>query len=128
VKEHILPAIRQVVDGVMAANKLDAMVYPTSGGKTPLIAGTLERNARPGAGGGGGTNMANFTGYPDLIVPAGFTGDALPVGISFVAGAFSEGKLISYGYSFEQATHARHRPIHTPPLQGATIEVKGAGN
>ncbi|MBX7197749.1 MAG: amidase [Rhodospirillaceae bacterium] len=125
VKEHVIPAIRQVVDGVMAANKLDAMVYPTSGGKTPLIAGTLERNARPGAGGGGGTNMANFTGYPDLIVPAGFTGDALPVGISFVAGAFSEGKLISYGYSFEQATHARHRPVHTPPLPGATIDTKG---
>ncbi len=128
VKEHVIPAIRQVVDGVMAGNKLDAMVYPTSGGKTPLIAGTLERNARPGAGGGGGTNMANFTGYPDLIVPAGFTGDALPVGISFVAGAFSEGKLISYGYSFEQATHARHRPIHTPPLPNATIEVKGGAN
>ncbi len=126
VKEYVIPAIRAVVDGVMASNKLDAMVYPTSGGKTPLIAGTLERNGRPGAGNGGGTNIANFTGYPDLIVPAGFTGDALPVGISFVAGAFSEGKLISYGYSFEQVTHARHRPIHTPPLPGATIDVKTA--
>ncbi len=124
VKDYVLPAIRQVVDGVIAANKLDAMIYPTSGVKTPLIAGTLERNARPGTAGGGGTNMANFTGYPDLIVPAGFTGDALPVGLSFFGPAFSEGKLISYGYSFEQATHARHRPIHTPPLAGATVTVK----
>ena len=125
VKDYVIPAIRQVVDGVMSTNKLDAMIYPTSGGKTPLIAGTLERNARPGAGGGGGTNIANFTGYPDLIVPAGFTGDALPVGLSFFGPAFSEGKLISYGYSFEQATHARHRPVHTPPLAGAKIDVAG---
>ena len=125
VKEHIIPAMIQVVDGLMAANKLDAIVYPTSGGKTPLIASPpVAANPRAASAGGGGTNIANFTGYPDLIVPAGFTGDAMPVTLSFFGSAFSEGKLISYAYSFEQATHARHRPVHTPPLAGAKIDVK----
>ena len=69
------------------------------------------------------TNIANLTGFPDLIVPAGFTGDNLPVGISFFGPAFSEQRLLSLGYSFEQATHARRRPVHTPALEGESISV-----
>ena len=126
VHDYILPAIKQVVEGVIATNKLDAMIYPTSSTKTPLIAGTLARpETRPGAGAGGGTNFQNFTGFPDLIVPAGFTGDSLPVGLSFVGPAFSEGKLIALGYSFERAVHARQRPINTPALKDDTVSVKG---
>jgi amidase len=64
-----------------------------------------------------------LTGFPDLIVPAGFTGDYLPVGISFLGQAFSESKLLALGYSFEQATHARRRPVHTPLRAGDTITV-----
>jgi amidase len=67
------------------------------------------------------TNIANLTGFPDLIVPAGFTGDNLPVAISFLGPAFSEQRLLSLGYSFEQATHARRRPVHTPALEGESI-------
>src|SRR5437016_6054939 len=67
--------------------------------------------AETGGGGGGGvpsaTDIANLTGFPDLIVPAGFTGDNLPVGNSFFGPAFSEQKILSLGYSFEQATHTR---------------------
>ena len=89
---------------------------------TPLVAG-----AAPPAGGTGGTasatDIANLTGFPDLIVPAGFTGDNLPVGLSFFGRAFSEPKLLSLGYSFEQATHARRRPIHAPALPGEGISV-----
>ncbi|NIP78013.1 MAG: glutamyl-tRNA amidotransferase, partial [Gemmatimonadetes bacterium] len=67
-----------------------------------------------GGGGGGGapsaTNLANLTGFPDLIVPAGFTSDRLPVGISFLGPAFSEPRLLGLGYAFEQATRARRDP------------------
>jgi amidase len=45
-------------------------------------------------------------------VPAGFTADNLPVGISFSGLAFSEQKLLSLGYSFEQG--------NTPPAAGDT--------
>jgi amidase len=36
--------------------------------------------------------------------------EGLPVGLSFVGTAWSEGRLISYAYAFEQATHARRSP------------------
>jgi amidase len=114
-----LPMIRTVVEGVIAEQRLDAIVYPTSSRRPGLI-------AAPPAGGGGApsaTDIANLTGFPDLIVPAGFTGDGLPVGLSFFGPAFSEPRLLSLGYSFEQATQARRRPVHTPALAGATISV-----
>ena len=117
---HGLPMVRAAVEGLLAAQKLDAIVYPTSSRRPAIIADS-------GAPGGGGapsaTDIANLTGFPDLIVPAGFTGDNLPVGISFFGPAFSEPKLLALGYSFEQATHARRRPIHTPARPGEAITV-----
>ena len=65
--------------------------------------------------------MANQTGFPDLIVPAGMTKDGLPVTISFCGPAYSEAKLIGYGYDFEQATKARVLPKYTPKLPGDLI-------
>lgn len=49
-------------------------------------------------------------GYPILSVPAGNGSDGCPVGMSFIAGAFSEPKLLAYGYAFEQASHLRVVP------------------
>ena len=60
--------------------------------------------------------MANETGFPDLIVPAGMTPEGLPVTISFFGPAFSEGRLLGYGYDFEQATKALVLPKYTPVL------------
>jgi len=120
VRDYGLPLMRAAVLGIFAAQNLDAIVYPTSPTKPALLA------APPAAPGGpreSPTNIANLTGFPDLIVPAGFTGDRLPVGISFFGPAFSEPKLLSLGYSFEQATKARRRPVHTPALKGETIAL-----
>jgi amidase len=120
VRDYGMPMVRTVVEGILESQKLDAIVYPTSPRRPGLIAET-------GAAGGGGTasatNIANLTGFPDLIVPAGFTGDNLPVGLSFFGPAYSESKLLALGYSFEQATHARRRPVHTPARPGESISV-----
>ncbi len=123
-----LPMIRAVVEGMFAAQQLDAIAYPTASRRPPLIAalppgaGTTTASALSAAG-LAATDIANLTGFPDLIVPAGFTGDSLPVGLSFIGRAFSEPKLLSLGYSFEQATKARRPPIHTPALSGERISV-----
>jgi amidase len=119
VRDHGLPLVRAAVDGLFASQQLDAIVYPTSSRRPAPIAetGGAPRPA-PSA-----TNIANLTGYPDLIVPAGFTGDGLPVGLSFFGPAFSEAKLLALGYSFEQTTHARRRPVHTPLRKGERISV-----
>ena len=120
VLDHGLPLVRSTIEGILAEQKLDAIVYPTSSKKPALINAPLDP---PGGGRENATNIANLTGFPDLIVPAGFTGDRLPVGMSFFGPAFSEQKLLSLGYSFEQATHARRRPLHAPALEGHTIQV-----
>jgi amidase len=114
----VLPAIRIAIDGIIAREKLDAIVYPTSSRPPGLIAGPADPGGTPSA-----TNIANLTGYPDLIVPAGFTGGRLPVGISFFGPAFSEPKLLALGYSFEQATKARRRPVHAPALPGESLTL-----
>jgi len=121
VRDHGLPLVRSIVEGVFAAQKLDAIVYPTSSRRPGLIA----ESGAPGGGAGvpSASNLANLTGFPDLIVPAGFTGDYLPVGMSFMGLAFSEPKLLALGYSFEQATPARRRPVHTPLRTGDTITI-----
>ena len=126
VRDHVLPAVRATVEGILAANKLDAIVYPTSPRRPAQIA------APPAAEGASAvvsaTNIANLTGFPDLIVPAGFTGDDLPVGLSFFGPAFSEPKLIALGYSFEQLTQARRLPAHTPSLSDESITVPAHAN
>ena len=127
VRDHGLPLIRAAIDGMFAAQRLDAIVYPTSSRRPGLIAdgggGTASPSAALAASGMSATNIANLTGFPDLIVPAGFSGDNLPIGISFMGTAFSEPRLIALGYSFEQATHARRRPAHTPARQGEAVTV-----
>jgi amidase len=123
--EQGLPFIRSSIDAVFAADKLDAIIYPTNPRRpaligedapSPLATGTP---AAPVAN--SPTNFANLTGYPDLIVPAGFTVHGLPVGLSFFGPAWSEPKLLGYGYAFEQATKALRIPVHTPVLTGETI-------
>lgn len=126
-RDYGLPMMRALVEGMFAAEKLDAIIYPTSTQRPGLIEATPSGAAAPPSGGSNptrsATSIANLTGFPDLVVPAGFTGTGMPVGLSFFGLAFSEPKLFALGYSFEQATHARRRPVHTPPLQGSTIEV-----
>jgi amidase len=118
VHHHVLPAVRVIVDGLLQASTLDAIVYPTSSRRPGLLAGPPDPPNTPSA-----TNIANLTGYPDLIVPAGFTSDRLPVTISFFGAAYSEPKLLALGYAFEQATRARRLPRHTPPLPGDTLTL-----
>ena len=115
-RDYGLPMLRSIVEGLMDAENLDAIVYPTSPTRPALANGA--------AGGGGGpspTNIANLTGFPDLIVPAGFTSNRLPVGISFFGRPFSEPRLFGLGYAFEQATKVRRDPDTTPPLSGEII-------
>jgi len=113
-KNYGLPMAQSIMAGLMDAHDLDAIVYPTSPTRPSLVNG----------GGGGGvsaTNIANLTGFPDLIIPAGFTSDQLPVGISFLGRPFSEARLFGLGYAFEQVTKVRRDPKTTPPLAGEEI-------
>ncbi len=56
------------------------------------------------------TDCSPISGYPSIIVPAGYSSDNMPFGITFVGRPFSEPTLIAAAYAFEQATHARKAP------------------
>ena len=120
VRDHALPMVRAVIEGLLTSEKLDALVYPTLPARPSLITAPPDP---PGGSAGTPVNLANLTGFPDLIVPAGFTGDQLPVALSFFGAAFSEPKLLSLGFSFEQATRARRLPVHTPRLKDEAVSV-----
>ena len=121
VRDHGLPLVRAILEGVLSSNKLDAIAYPTASRRPQLIAAPPDV---PGGAAGSGSNLANLSGFPDLIVPAGFTTDDLPVGISFLGPAFSEARLLAIGFSFEQATKARRLPVHTPLRAGESMPVR----
>jgi len=120
VRDHAMPLVRAIVAGVLASQQLDAIVYPTDGRRPQPIAAPP---AAPGGPAASGSNLANLSGFPDLIVPAGFSTDDLPIGISFLGAAFSEARLLTLGYSFEQATKVRRLPVHTPLRAGESVAV-----
>ena len=97
------------IDQVMDENKLDAIVAP-SNAPTWMI-DTVSGDC--GSGYVGSSSLAAVAGYPNITVPAGFAKE-LPIGISFFGRAWSEAKLISIAYAFEQATKARRKPKFLP--------------
>jgi amidase len=115
-----LNAIKAGIVALFEKDKLDAIVYPTSPRPATLI--KPDKPPTPTSGADSPTAFANETGFPDLIVPAGMTKDGLPVTISFFGKAFSEPKLLGYGYDFEQASKARVLPKYTPPLPSDTLK------
>ncbi|HEX6808104.1 MAG TPA: amidase [Gemmatimonadaceae bacterium] len=102
-KCHELARVRGL-DAVLAKHKLDALVAPTQGPPSPidLVNGD-------GGGGGGSSELAAVAGYASITVPAGYA-FGLPVGMSFIGGAWSEPTLIKLAYAYEQATKMRRPP------------------
>jgi len=113
---------RAIISAVFADNNLDALIYPTAARPAALIAPPPEQNPVGGLT-TGGTWIASQTGYPELVIPAGMSKDGLPVTISFVGTAFSEPKILGYGYDFEQATKAIAVPKMTPVLPGDALSL-----
>ena len=58
-----------------------------------------------------GSPISAKAGYPTIAVPAGYTSEGEPVGISFAGTAYSEPQLIEAAYAFEQLTWFRKPPV-----------------
>jgi amidase len=56
-----------------------------------------------------------MAGYPHITVAMGHDHE-LPVGLSFISGAYSEGPLLGIAYGFEQASKKRVPPNFRPSL------------
>jgi amidase len=102
---------RAAIDGPLEAQKLDALVGPTSGPAAPIDWVNGDR------GGLSLSSPAAVAGYPHLTVPAGAV-HGLPVGLSFFGRAWSEPLLLKLGHAFEEASKARRAPRFLRTLTG----------
>jgi amidase len=91
------------IDRLLATEKLDALIAPTTSPAWRLDSVVGDNFQRSASG------LPAVAGYPHLTVPMGLAG-GMPVGISFIAGAWSEAKLLALGFDYEQASKARVEP------------------
>ena len=106
-RKDIYLAATHGIDAALTAHKLDALLFP----------------------GSGGAGIAARPGYPTVIVPfgmipvvapqnapfpGGFTPQPTPFGVSFTGTACSEPRLIELAFAFEQATKRRVPPAIAP--------------
>jgi amidase len=100
------------IDRIMREERLDALVAPT--GDVAWLTDYIKGDHY----GGSFSSPAAVAGYPHVTVPAGQV-HGLPVGISFVGGAYSEATLIAIAYAYEQASRRRRAPAFP-----ATVNIR----
>jgi amidase len=101
---------RKIIDDLMQQNNLTAICSTSIGpaGCTDLVNGDYDTGfyfCPPAA----------MAGYPHITVPMGDV-YGLPVGLSFVAGAYQEPVIIALAYAFEQASKKRMAPKFLSPF------------
>jgi amidase len=94
---------KEGLDAVMEQHRLDALVAPTGGPAWVIDPVNGDHFT------GGNSTPAAVAGYPTVTVPMGFV-FGLPVGLSFIGRAWSEGSLLRLAFAYEQATKHRRPP------------------
>lgn len=108
VREQVREDFRKAFESV------DAIIAPTTpvaaprigqgtvtiGGESQPVRGALVRLNRPG----------NFTGFPVITIPCGFTRGGLPIGMALHGPEWGDAKLLGIAFVYEQTTewHLRH--------------------
>jgi len=103
---------RKIIADLMAKENLDALSGVTNGLACciDLINGDYDTGFSL-------STPAAIAGFPHITVPMGFVHE-LPVGISFFGTAYTEAKLISIAYAYEQESKNRRMPKFIPSFQG----------
>jgi Asp-tRNA(Asn)/Glu-tRNA(Gln) amidotransferase A subunit family amidase len=97
---------------VMADHRLDAIVHKAVEHTPTLIADGVNP---PFVDQKGVPHINTFLVFvPSVVVPAGFTKDNLPAGITFLGRPYDDANMLRFAYAYEQATHHRQAPASTP--------------
>lgn len=97
---------------VMADHRLDAIVHKAVEHQPTLIKDGLNP---PYYDQRGAPSINTFLVFvPSVVVPAGFTSDDLPAGITFLGRPYDDGSMLRFAYAYEQATHHRRVPACAP--------------
>ena len=95
----------------MADHQLDAIVHRTVEHQPTLIRDGVNP---PFVNTKGVTHINTFLVYvSSMSVPAGYTSDGLPVGITFLGRGYDEPTILKLAYAYEQATMHRTSPATT---------------
>jgi amidase len=98
----------------MADHRLDAIVHKAVEHQPTLIKDGINP---PFVDQKGAPHINTFLVFvPSIVVPAGFTRDNLPAGITFLGRPYDDGNMIKFAYAYEQATQHRRPPVSTTPL------------
>jgi amidase len=92
---------------MLADQKLDAVVAPTAG--PAWVVDTVNGDSSTGQT----STLPAVAGYPHLSLPMGDV-SGLPVGLSIIGPAWSDARILAYGYAFEQALKYHAKPGFTP--------------
>jgi amidase len=101
------------IDAMLTKDHLDALVCPTMPPAWKIDAANGDQIS-----GGGAGNLAAVSGYPHLTVPMGDV-MGLPVGLSFIGPAWTEARLLGFGYAFEQAARIKLTARFLPSIESA---------
>ena len=99
---------------VMADHRLDAIVHKSVEHQPTFIKDGVNP---PYVDQKGAPHINTFLVYvPSVVVPAGFTSDKLPAGITFLGRPYSDAEMIKFAFAYEQATRHRRPPSSVTPL------------
>jgi amidase len=108
--------IRDLLEWTLKQQRIDALIGPTIR-PARLISEEPIPESR------GWRDLGSLAGWPEVVVPAGYTMDPmLPMGLSFLGPAFSEATLLALGHAFERAHPVRQLPPTTPALPGERFD------
>jgi Asp-tRNA(Asn)/Glu-tRNA(Gln) amidotransferase A subunit family amidase len=113
---------RDVFTTAMDLARVEALVFPVWT-FPPVLNG--DRGQTPQ---GPLTFIGSATQWPVVVVPMGFVGEQLPMGLQILGPPWSEGRLIQFAYAYEQATHHRRPPASVPALKLARLPGRVAVN
>jgi Asp-tRNA(Asn)/Glu-tRNA(Gln) amidotransferase A subunit family amidase len=107
-RERIGPrkaALVRQLQALLDDDKLDAIVYPHQKRLVvPIGESQTDRNGF----------LASITGFPAIVLPAGFSSGGVPIGVELLGRSFAEPTLLKLAYSYEQGTQNRRPPASAP--------------
>jgi amidase len=109
--------VRQQIRVALAEYKVEVLAYPTLR-RRPVVVEEPQRGTT--------CQLSATTGFPAMAMPAGFTPDGVPIGFEILGPVWSDQRLVSLAYAYEQAAKPRRSPPTTPALVNGAAPRPGA--
>ncbi len=105
-------ALAAMVNAALDEHRVEALAYPTLR-RRPVVVEEPQRGTT--------CQLSASTGFPAMAMPAGFTTDGVPIGFELLGPAWSDARLLSLAFAYEQATRPRRAAPTTPPLVNGAV-------